>query len=303
MAEHLGVYHGGARTLHVLAVGGKHGLEPIPHVEEPVQVEAWVAVRAGQGDSQRLYGRLGCPERERGQAGVDNVQARLDGLQDGHGSHSAGIVRVQLERYVDRFLKSRNQRVGIVGGHQAGHVLDAYAVRAHLLEAKGLLDVVVEAVDRAAQPALFGDRVADRQLELLPALPYRFYRRLQVAFVVEGVEYAEYVDPDLRRLPHECSDNVVGVVPIANEGLAPQQHHQGCVGHEPLEAAEAVPRVFPQEPGGGVEGRPAPDLHGMEADGVHARRQRLHVRGPETRGHQALMGVPERGVGYLDRVL
>ena len=229
----------------MLPVGREHSLEPVSHFQKLIQVEARITVRAREGHCQRLDCRLGRSESEWSQARIDDVETRLYGLQGAHGSHSTRVVRVKLERYVEILLERRDQGVGIVWGHEPGHVLDAYAVGAQLLEAEGLLDVVFEVVDGAAEPALFGDRVADRQLQVLSALTHGIHRSLQVALVVQRVEHAEYVDADLRGLPHESPDNVVGVVPVAHEGLAPQQHHQRRVGHEFLETAEAVPRVFP----------------------------------------------------------
>ena len=99
---------------------------------------------------------------------------------------------------------------------------------------------------------------------------------------------------------HEGVHHVVGVGTVPDQRLAAKQHLQGCVGYELLEGAETLPGVFAEESRRRVEGRAAPDLHGVEADGVHSLGDGHHVLGAESGRHQALMGVTERGVGDLD---
>jgi hypothetical protein len=60
-------------------------------------------------------------------------------------------VAVQVNRALDRRLEGLDQLIGIVGGDQAGHVLDADAVGPHGLQLLGLVDIVVQIVDLAAQ--------------------------------------------------------------------------------------------------------------------------------------------------------
>ena len=84
---------------------------------------------------------------------------------------------------------------------------------------------------------------------------------LHVADVVERVEDAEDVDAPGVRLLDELLQDVVGVVPVADDVLPAQQHLEGGVGHLLLQLGDALPGVLLQEAEAGVEGGPAPHLH------------------------------------------
>ena len=272
----------------------------VARLQELFQVEPGVPLAPCQGHDHGLYGGLGCPQGQGGQARVDHVHAGLDGLQAGHGGHAAGVVGVKLHGHVQGVLQRSDEGVGVVGREDPGHVLDADAVGVQVPEYSCPIQEVVEVVYGAAEAALAGDGVADGHLEMLARALDGGGGPGEVALVVQGVEDAEDVDARLGGVLDEGVDEVVGVVAVTDEGLAAQQHLQGRVGHEGLEGAEALPGVLGQEPGRRVEGRAAPDLHGVEAYGVHRLRDGGHVLHAEPSRHQALMGVPEGGVGYLD---
>ena len=60
---------------------------------------------------------------------------------------AGGVVGMQVDGDGDRLLQRLDQRVGLHGQQQVGHVLDADGVRAHVLQFLGQLDEVGLAVD------------------------------------------------------------------------------------------------------------------------------------------------------------
>ena len=200
-----------------------------------------------------------------------------------------------------RLFQRRHQGVGVVRGHDAGHVLDADGVRAQGLQLAGLVQVVFQVVHLAAHARL-GQGVADRALEVLLVLPDHLHHGQEVAEVVQGVEHPEDVHAVVAGPLHEGLDHVVGVVAVAHQVLPPQQHGQGGAGDAGAQEAQALPGIFVQEAVAGVEGRPAPDLHGVEAHLVHGRGHGQQVLGAPARGEQRLVPVAQGQVLHLHRV-
>ena len=209
---------------------------------------------------------------------------------------------MQVNRGLDRLLQRGDQREGVVGGDEAGHVLDADRVRTHGLELLGLLHVVVDVVDLAAQARL-GQGVADAALEVLAGGLDGRDDDFEVAVVVQGVEDPEDVHAVGGRPLDEGLGDVVGVVAVADQVLAAQQHRERGLLDVLLQDADALPGILAEEAVHRVEGRPAPDLHGPEADLVHHLGDREHVFGPAAGREQGLVAVAQREVLDLDGVL
>ena len=64
-------------------------------------------------------------------------------------------------------------------------------------------------------------------------------------------------------------NQVVGVVPIANQVLPPEQHLKGGFGYISFKGSESLPGVFIQEPGSYIKGCTTPHLKGVKANGIH----------------------------------
>ena len=122
-----------------------------------------------------------------------------------------------------------------VWGHEAAHVLDAYAIGAHVPQASYLRHVVVEIVDVAAHATLVGDGVAHGKLEVLAGLLDGVRGALQVRLVVQGVEDAEDVDSVFSGPLHERIYDIVGVVPVSDQGLSSEEHSERRVSDQSLE--------------------------------------------------------------------
>ena len=81
--------------------------------------------------------------------------------------------------------------------------------------------------------------------------------------------------------------------------LAAQKHLELRPGHDGLDPAQPFPRIFLEIPHADVEGRAAPDLHGIEATVVERRTQRQQVVGRDPCGQLALLAVTRREIGDL----
>ena len=82
----------------------------------------------------------------RGHRGIDDVDARVGRAQNAAGVDAAGVVRVEVDRHADFLAQRLDQRVRRVRLAQAGHVLDAQDVRAHLHQLLGQLHVILQVV-------------------------------------------------------------------------------------------------------------------------------------------------------------
>jgi hypothetical protein len=189
-------------------------------------VEAGVAVGAQKAHHQRLDGGMGGPVGIGRHAGIDDVHAGFDGLEMGHGDMPEVKWLCRWMGGLTACLEGLDDFIGVVGGDQAGHVLDADGIGAHGLQVFGLVDVVVQVVDLAAQ-ARFGHGVADAALEVLAVLLDLGHDGLKVAVVVQGVEGAEDVHAVFTGAVHEGIGHIVGIVAVAHQVLGAQQHGKG----------------------------------------------------------------------------
>jgi len=176
---------------------------------------------------------------------------------------------------------------------QRGHILDADRVATQILQPLGHGDKLLRGMQRAG-------RVADRSLRMLAGLLDCGDRTLQVANVIQRVEDAEDVHAGLRRLGDETLDDVILVVPIAEQVLPAQQHLETRIRHQLAEGAQPLPRIFVQEANAAIEGRSAPALHRPVARLIQISTGRNHVFYRHPRRHQALMGVPENQLCHIN---
>ena len=106
----------------------------------------------------------------------------------------------------------------------------------------------------------------------------------EIARIVHSVEYAKDIDAIYSGALDEFFHDIIGVVPIAQQVLASQQHLLARVGHGLLEFANALPRVFSQVADTGIEGRTAPAFHRPETNLIELGSDRQHVFQANTGG-------------------
>ena len=122
---------------------------------------------------------------------------------------------------------------------------------------------------------------------------------------VQGVKDAEHIDAPLGGLLHEGPHQIVGIVGVAHQIGAAQQHLERDVGDLLPQQTQALPRGLVEEAVGHVEGGAAPHLQreAVPQDVGHAIGALDHVAGAHTGGQQALVGVPHGGVGEQQLLL
>ena len=223
---------------------------------------------------------------------VDHVHAGIDGLHQRRGGKPRGGVTVDRQRDFAALLDARDHFLRGVGMQQAGHVLDADRMAAHVLEFLRHVDPEVDAVHRA-------DRVRHGPLGVPVDRDGGLDRGFDVAHVVHRVEDAEHVHAVFGAALDEFFDHVVGVVPVAERVLAAQQHLHRRVGHRRLELAQAFPRVFAEIADTGIEDGAAPGFERPETDLVQFCRDRQHVLDAHPRREQGLRCVAQDQVGNL----
>ena len=291
-AGHLADQHADVLAGHLALETGilsAHLAQPVADRLDRLEVEPGVVVGVLEGRHHRLTGRMAGAAGKGRTAGVEMTAARLHRLQMALRSQPRRGVGVQVYRHFDGIQQCGDQLGSGVGREQPGHVLDGDGVGAHRHQPAGVLDVHLQVMHRT-------HGVADRALGVLAGGLDRRHGGLQVAQVVERIEHPEDIDAARRGARHEGLHHVIGVVAVADQVLATQQHLQRRVGQRSLEPLQALPGVLLEEAHAGVEGRPAPYLQRLEANGVERRAHRQHVVGAQPRGDQRLMAVAQHHI-------
>ncbi len=164
---------------------------------------------------------------------------------------------------------------------------------AHFFQVLGQADEVFRRVDGAGG-------VAQRALHMGAGFDGLVHRYLDVAQVVQRVENADDIDAVFHGFAHKGPDNIVGIVLIAQQILAPQQHLQLCVFHNLADFAQSLPGVFVQIPQAGIKSGSAPAFQGVKTRLVHFLQDGLKIAHRHTGGDQRLVGVPEHGFRDVD---
>ena len=89
--------------------------------------------------------------------------------------------------------------------------------------------------------------------------------RFQIADIVQSIKNTDDVDAVGDGFLDEILHHVIGIMPVTQHILAPEQHLQLGVGHLPAQNTQPLPWILVEEAQAGVEGRPAPALGGVEA--------------------------------------
>lgn len=206
--------------------------EVLAHHVQLFQVKARVVIGTLKRSHKALGGHMAGAQRQRADGRINNIRARLNALQDGHGSKAGGVVAVDVHGDGNSLFQGLHQFIGRVRRQQAGHILDADAVRSHLLQGLGVLGEILVVVHGA-------QRIADAALHMRLFLNGGFDGRLQVARVVQRVENTQDVNAVGNGLLHEILDGVVRVMAVAQHVLAAEQHLQLGVRHFLAQDAQA----------------------------------------------------------------
>ena len=157
--------------------------------------------------------------------------------------------------------------VAVEGRQDSGGILEGQPIRADLDQLLGILHPLFQRMNRA-------HGVVDFHMGFATKLFYGLGRGLDVSEIIRRLENSENVhtigDGSFDKLPNDF----VGVGPVGQNVLAAQQHLQFGFGHHRLDAPQSIPRIFIKVAHAHVEGRAAPNFHGVKAAVVDGRAQR-----------------------------
>ena len=276
-----------------LSVFLAHLLEVRGYLGEQVHVEAGVEGGAFVDGDDRLGRRLAGPAGEGADCGVKYLCAGFHAFQVSHLGHAACGVAVHMNRNRNRLLERSYQPGGHLRRKQARHVLYAERVAAELLELSGDLDVELGVVHGACG-------IGERAFGDFAAFLDRFDGELHVAGVVEGVEYAEYVDTDFGGVLYKGDKDIIGIVLVAEDVLPAKEHLEPGVGHMLLYGANPVPGALAQVAHARIESRAAPALDRPVADLVELLEDWRHVLRAHAGRQERLVRVAQDGVGDFE---
>ena len=195
-----------------------------------------------------------------------------------------------------RVLNALEQGLRLGGAHGAGHILQADGVKAHALQLLAHLGVLGGSVHgglgvgNAAGSHGVGSGV------LLGGLQ----GGADVPEIVQRVEDPQNVDAVLDGQLHELLNNIVVVVLVAQQVLAPQQHLQLGIGHMLADMPQPLPGILVQVAQAAVKGSAAPALHGVVAGLVHGGEDLLVIGVGKPGRHQGLVGITKDGFSESD---
>ncbi len=139
--------------------------------------------------------------------------------------------------------------------------------------------------------------IAQRALGVRAVAAHRLQGGFHIARVVHGVKDAEDVHAVFHRAFDEAFHHVIGVMAVAEQVLAAQQHLQGGLRHGLFKLAQAQPRVFAEKADAGVKGGAAPALQRPVAHVVERGGNRQHIVKAQTGGEKGLVGVAQDDIG------
>ena len=194
---------------------------------------------------------------------------------------------------LDSSLDGLCQVISVLGSHDAGHVLDADGVNAHLLQVAAQLYEHIDVVDGRCC-------VAQCTLNMSTGLDGLINSNFDVAQVVQRVEDTDDVDAVLNALADEGANDVIGIVLVTQQVLAAEQHLCLCVLEVLADCAQSLPGIFVEVTEAGVKCSAAPALDGVVAGLVNGVQDGLEVLDRHSCGDQRLVTIAQDGLCKID---
>ena len=151
------------------------------------------------------------------QSRIHNVRTGFHSFQQGHGSHAAGAVGVDVHRNADFFFQSIHQRSAGIRCQEAGHIFDADGVSPHFHQFLGQLQIVAVFMVRA-------DGIHQGALGMGAGSFGGLHGRFQVPGIVESIEDTDDVDTVVHAPFYEFRHHIICIVVVAQDVLATEQH-------------------------------------------------------------------------------
>ena len=248
---------------------------------------------APQRADQDVGRRLGRTHGERADCAVNDIRACLDGLEISHARAAGGVMRVNVDRQIRAGLQRADQLVSRVRDQQAGHILDADGIRAHILDLAGdRLPVVIS--------ICVTDCVCQCNLSMSALFLGGADGSLQVAQVVQAVKNTDDINTVRDGLLDKILHYVVCIVSISQDVLTAEKHLHLSVFKALSQKAQTIPRILLQETEAGIKGCAAPHLHRVITDLIHGVNDRKHNIGRHSGRNQGLMCVTQNGLANFN---
>ncbi|VGP39343.1 hypothetical protein SB00094_01725 [Klebsiella variicola subsp. tropica] len=205
-----------------------------------VDIEAGVVLSTGEGGHQRLGGRVAVGGAHRGDGGIHAVDPGFNGLQQSHLRHPGGGVTVQVQGDVVAFFDFAHQLIRRARREDAGHIFNRNGVDAGFQQLFGEVEPGLQGVGRAGG-------VRKRALGVGAVAADSLQGGLHVARVVHGIEDAEDVHAVFDGALDEALHHVIGVVAVAEQVLAAEQHLQRGFRHRLFQLAQGTHGSSPRK--------------------------------------------------------
>ena len=193
---------------------------------------------------------------------------------------------------LDLLLEGGNKVEGLLGAHDAGHILDADGLNAQRLDLLGQLDIAFKIVDGA-------DGIADAAGGDGTALEGLIDGYFDIADIIEGIEDTDDINAIFHRFADEHTHHIIGIMLIAQQVLAAQQHLQRGLGAGLFDLAKALPRILVEVAQAAVKGGAAPALQRIVPGVIQFSQNRLELIERHTGGDERLVGITQHGLGEL----
>ena len=193
---------------------------------------------------------------------------------------------------LDLFLERGHEVIGLLRAHNAGHILDADGLNAQRLDLLGQLHIAFQVMNGA-------DGVADAAGGMRATLQGLIHGHFNIADIVERIEDADDINAVFHRFADEHAHHIIGVVLVAQQVLAAQQHLQRGLGAGLLYLAQPLPGIFVEVAQAAIKGGAAPALQRIIPCVIQLAQDRLELIKRHTGRDQGLVGIAQHSLGEL----
>ena len=250
------------------------------------KINAGVILRAGKSCNKRLRSRLACAVGKRRKRGIHNVHPCLNSLKICHISYSAGIMRMQVNRYIYALLKARYQIVCIIRQQKICHILNANGVSTHVHHTRCQLHKIFGSVNRTFRIAYGTFRNAIMLLACLDGA-------LDISKIIKRIKNTDNVYAVINGTLYKLIHYIIGIMLVSKQILSTQQHLKLRIGQCLAKLTQTVPRIFVQKAEAGVKCSPSPAFQRIISHFIKLIANRKHLIQPHSCCSLRLMRVSE----------
>ena len=122
---------------------------------------------------------------------------------------------------------------------------------------------------------------------------------LQIAHVVERIENTDDVDAVFHGMLHELAHHIIGIVLVAQNVLAAQEHLELGIGHLGADLAQTLPRIFLQIAQAYVKGSTAPHFSRIKTGLIHGLQNGLELAVGQAGSDERLVCIAQNRLSQM----